>query len=411
LPSLYDSIPAQYKSKGSGREASHKKTGTNSSPNTIPSAADDDTITVDLTTTPTTKTTTKYGYGKAGQHAQELKRKAGHSDDISPRKIARANIVSSASKSLSSRFSPIDDGSEGEEDDIGKQIGDHMIPIGLYALDPKPKRLVFATIDMEGQLELAVYPIDRSFHQFTTTPQHEQNIKSYGTRVPMDPQQWVESHVDLNRKMSADEKSNIRSYVFRKIRESKARDRIDAWTDEADASINKRNQRNLNEARALIQTPRKDPFRTATNNVDLQHLIRQADALHNTQDGVTNITATAWNAVVDRASTLTDIKDIEQARKFTNVLLEYTHMQFWQKAWREVQFHEARVKPMEAANTNLETWLPDPIRKQLFSTDAEGPPTIRWQISEIRDGTEHTDTNQEATDDQVEEEVHEQADN
>jgi hypothetical protein len=80
---------------------------------------------------------------------------------------------------------------------------------------------------------------------------------------------------------------------------------------------------------------------------------------------------------VDRASKLTDIKDIEQVRKLTKVLLEYTQMQFWQKAWREVQFYEARVKPMEAVNTDLETWLPDPIRKQLFSTGAEGSPTIR----------------------------------
>jgi hypothetical protein len=81
---------------------------------------------------------------------------------------------------------------------------------------------------------------------------------------------------------------------------------------------------------------------------------------------------------VDRVSILIDIKDIEQARKFTNVLLEYIYMQFWQKVWREVQFYKARVKLMEAANTNLETWLPDPIRKQLFSTDAEGSLTIRW---------------------------------
>jgi hypothetical protein len=44
---------------------------------------------------------------------------------------------------------------------------------------------------------------------------------------------------------------------------------------------------------------------------------------------------------------------------------------------------------MEAVNTDLETWLPDPIRKQLFSTDAEGSPTIRWQISEIRADTAH----------------------
>jgi hypothetical protein len=41
--------------------------------------------------------------------------------------------------------------------------------------------------------------------------------------------------------MLVDEKLNIRSYVFRKIRESKARDRINAWIDEADVSINKRN--------------------------------------------------------------------------------------------------------------------------------------------------------------------------
>jgi curved DNA-binding protein CbpA len=70
--------------------------------------------------------------------------------------------------------------------------------------------------------------------------------------------------------MLVDEKLNIRSYVFRKIRESKAKDRI----DEADASINKRNQYNLNEARVLIQILRKDPFKTVINNIDLQYLIR-----------------------------------------------------------------------------------------------------------------------------------------
>jgi hypothetical protein len=44
-----------------------------------------------------------------------------------------------------------------------------MIFISLYAFNPKLKRLIFATINIEGELKLAVYLINRSFYQFTTT--------------------------------------------------------------------------------------------------------------------------------------------------------------------------------------------------------------------------------------------------
>jgi hypothetical protein len=107
------------------------------------------------------------------------KRKA-KPDDITPEKRAKPMVLSTASKALTSRFSPIDDGSEDneEEDDVSEAIEDHLIPISVVISDPDPKRLMFATINKDGDLKGTIFAIDKHLRPFVPTSSHEQFYKT-----------------------------------------------------------------------------------------------------------------------------------------------------------------------------------------------------------------------------------------
>jgi hypothetical protein len=105
----------------------------------------------------------------------DIKRKA-KPDDITPeKKRVKPTVVSTISKMLTSRFSPIDDGSDDNEEknDVSKTIKDHLISIDVIISDPDPKRLMFATINEDGDLKNTIFAIDKHLRPFVLTSSHE----------------------------------------------------------------------------------------------------------------------------------------------------------------------------------------------------------------------------------------------
>jgi hypothetical protein len=104
-----------------------------------------------------------------------IKRKA-KSDDITPeKKRVKLTVILIISKVLISRFSFIDDGSDDNEkkNDINKAIKDYLIFIGVIISDLNPKRLMFATINKDGDLKNTIFVIDKYLRLFVLTSSHE----------------------------------------------------------------------------------------------------------------------------------------------------------------------------------------------------------------------------------------------
>jgi hypothetical protein len=104
-----------------------------------------------------------------------IKRKAKSDDIIPEKKRAKLTVVSTVSKVLISRFSLIDDGSDDNEkkNDVSETIKDHLIFIGVIISDPDPKRLIFATINEDGDLKNTIFAIDKHLRLFVLTSSHE----------------------------------------------------------------------------------------------------------------------------------------------------------------------------------------------------------------------------------------------
>jgi hypothetical protein len=138
-----------------------------------------------------------------------------------------------------SRYETIDDGSEDDKADISALIGEHMIPIRVWTSDPKPKRLVFAIIEIEGRLEIGIYLIDKEFRRFTPSAEHDEVSRSNFAYYPVDHQTWIKKNITLNRKISTAHMANIRQYIFEQMRKTpNASEHINACTDEQNARIN-----------------------------------------------------------------------------------------------------------------------------------------------------------------------------
>jgi hypothetical protein len=107
-----------------------------------------------------------------------IKRKA-KLDDITLKKKAKLIILSIVNKILISRFSFINDGSEdNKKNDISEAIKDYLIFIGVIINDPDPKRLIFVTIDENGDLKNTIFAIDKYLRLFVLTSSHEQFYKT-----------------------------------------------------------------------------------------------------------------------------------------------------------------------------------------------------------------------------------------
>jgi hypothetical protein len=104
-----------------------------------------------------------------------IKRKT-KSDDITPeKKRVKLTVMSTINKVLISHFSFIDDGSDDneEENDINKAIKDHLIFIGVMINDPDSKRLMFATINKDGDLKDTIFAINKYLRLFVLTSFYE----------------------------------------------------------------------------------------------------------------------------------------------------------------------------------------------------------------------------------------------
>jgi hypothetical protein len=96
-------------------------------------------------------------------------------DDITPEKRAKLIILLIISKALISRFFSIDDGSEDNEkkNDINEAIEDYLIFIDVIINNPDPKRLMFATINEDGDRKNMIFAIDKHLRLFVLTSFHE----------------------------------------------------------------------------------------------------------------------------------------------------------------------------------------------------------------------------------------------
>jgi hypothetical protein len=76
---------------------------------------------------------------------------------------------------LISRFSFIDDGSDDnkKENNINKTIKDYLIFIGVMISDPDSKRLMFVTINKDGDFKSTIFAIDKHLYLFVLTSFHE----------------------------------------------------------------------------------------------------------------------------------------------------------------------------------------------------------------------------------------------
>jgi hypothetical protein len=104
-----------------------------------------------------------------------IKRKA-KPDDITPeKKRVKLTVVSIVNKILIFRFSSIDDGSNNneKENDVSEAIKNYLIFIDVIISDPDPKRLIFATIDEDGDFKNTIFVIDKHLRLFVLTSFHE----------------------------------------------------------------------------------------------------------------------------------------------------------------------------------------------------------------------------------------------
>lgn len=63
------------------------------------------------------------------------------------------------SKALASKWNTLEDSDAEEKEDIGERIGDHLIPVGTLLTDPEPKRVVFASLNIRGNMDIKVFSI------------------------------------------------------------------------------------------------------------------------------------------------------------------------------------------------------------------------------------------------------------
>jgi hypothetical protein len=104
-----------------------------------------------------------------------IKRKVKPDDIIPEKKKIKLTIILIISKVLISRFSFINDGSDDNEKKniINKTIKNHLIFIGVMINDPDLKRLIFATINEDGDLKNTIFAIDKHLRLFVLTSFHE----------------------------------------------------------------------------------------------------------------------------------------------------------------------------------------------------------------------------------------------
>ena len=76
----------------------------------------------------------------------------------------------------------------------------------------------------------------------------------------------------------------------------------------------------------------RDPFRTDINDVSLQHLVLLAGALKNSQDQQVRETINMWEQVEEAASSMTDLRAVDQAARLERALQQYVNMSHLQKA-------------------------------------------------------------------------------
>jgi hypothetical protein len=181
--------------------------------------------TANTSTSTASATPTNPSASKPKTPAKKDKRKRDVSDeseseDSTPAKTSTSALktISNPSKILLERFEEIDDGEKDVEEDIGAQIGEHLIPIGVLKNDPEPKRAVFASLNRKEELDYIAFPMDKRFRSFRSTKEHENNFKSYQSFIHNEA--IIRGNVTFHNKIPQKEFRQIREYVFDKMKKS-----------------------------------------------------------------------------------------------------------------------------------------------------------------------------------------------
>lgn len=118
-------------------------------------------------------------------------------------------------------------------ENVGQEIEPKWVPIGIMTEDPKPKRLVVATIGEKGQLNIMICPFDYRYQGLETTEEHEDNGP---TKVTMDPGDgWIRRNVTFRRDIVTDTLEQIRTHVFDEMRKTEqGRNITKGWASEKD---------------------------------------------------------------------------------------------------------------------------------------------------------------------------------
>ena len=121
---------------------------------------------------------------------------------------------------MTARWAAIDVSDSEDQEDIGRGIGDHQIPVGTLKTDPEPNRAVFASLGLRGEMNITVYPIDKRFRPFVPTDEHEKHVTSFLSTV--ESSQWMEQNIKRNRKIADQTIVGVRRYVFEQMGSTEA---------------------------------------------------------------------------------------------------------------------------------------------------------------------------------------------
>lgn len=244
-----------------------------------------------------------------------------------PRKRKRADssmntrtvMVSSPNQSLLKRYSPIRDDTDGSEEIKKKEkvVGGHLVPIGTVRKDPYPRRLIFASFNLDGEMDIKALPIDKGFRTFDTDEGHEKVMVTDNSYV----KDWetIKELVHLDKhKIPGNDFDSVKAYVFNKMSGNpEGRYRLRAWTDVSDLDSRYRCGATIqvNKIESRLREPDADPLRWRAQNASLVTMVHQTLAMQelllapypDMRELDIQLSETLW--------TLTDLNDKYQARE------------------------------------------------------------------------------------------------
>lgn len=247
------------------------------------------------------------------------------------------------SKALLGRWQTIDDGEPEAKEDIGEQIGEHQVPIGVLRYDPNPKRTVFASIRTLGDIDITVFPLDKRFVPIDVTDEHENVFESYVSSVRQS--QWLLDNIIFDVRSGIDDYASLRKYVFQQLQKTEeGRERIAGWATDTDIKGETRpfQVRRIN-AMMNAESPPKDPWKSLERNLSLGTFYRQAMVLLENEEN-TDL-AEARSKLEDEIRSCDSFEDTNQCGNVKEALLDLMEAIEKQRAKRDLTYYEQRANP------------------------------------------------------------------